>query len=111
MHNWLLFLAGTAVYGMSRTSEPDLSAVNFAKPVGGWRLNGSIIKELEVDSRSCCSFECVKEERCLSYKFGVTKKTKNFICQLTHSDRFSGWANFTKDKNFTYVGIKASYGN
>ena len=111
MHLWLLFLAGTAAYGMSRISEPDLCAANFAKPIGGWKLNGSIIKEIEVDSHSCCSFECLKEERCISYNFGVTNKTKKFICQLSHSDRFFGWVNFTKDENFTYVGIQASYVN
>ena len=50
MHLLWLLLFGTAVYGISRISEPCLEAVNYAKAIEGMRLNGSVIKETKVDS-------------------------------------------------------------
>ena len=35
----------------------------------GKQLNGSVIKEVEVESESSCRLECVNEERCKSYNF------------------------------------------
>jgi len=109
MHLWLLFLTGTAVYGISRISEPDLKAVNFAKVIEGRKLNGSVIKEVEVDSEESCSFECLEEEKCQSYNFKTTKsKAEGFKCQLSDSDRFVGVTNFIEDENFSYVGIQTA---
>ena len=111
MHLWMITLACTTVYGISRISQPGLRAVNFAKSIAGYRLNGSLIKEIEVDSERLCQVECVSSEKCQSYNFGptndanTTKKTDTkFMCQLSDSDRFVGFANFTVDKEFIYKG-------
>ena len=110
MHLWVLFLVCSAVvYGISRISEPELEAVNFAKSIAGHRLNGSVIKEIEVDSESSCSFECVKEERCQSINFGTRKnEAQRFRCQLSGSDRFFGITNFKEDKDFIYKGLQVA---
>lgn len=118
MHIWILTLVCTAVYGISRISEPDLKAVNFAKAIEGHRLNGSVIKEMEVDSESSCQAKCVGEEKCYSYNFGPASVTnitagKNdadtrFRCQLSNRDRFTGFINFTKDKDFIYKGLQVN---
>jgi len=107
----MLTLVCTTVYGISRISQPDLKAVNFAKAIAGYKLNGSVIKEIEVDSELSCQLACVGEEKCQSYNFGPTNGTntakKNaeiFRCQLTDSDRFVGFANFAKDKEFIHKG-------
>ena len=105
MYIWILALVCTAVHGMSRISEPDLIAVNFAEAINGRKLTGSAIKEIEVDSESSCQFECVGEERCQSYNFATTKNNSGkFKCQLSDSDRFVGFANFIEDKDFIYKG-------
>lgn len=111
MHLWVLTLVYTTVYGISRISRPDLKAVNFAKVIAGYKLNGSVTKEIEVDSERLCQVECVSAEKCQSYNFGptndtnTTKKTdEKFMCQLSDSDRFLGFANFTVDKEFIYKG-------
>ena len=111
MHLWMLTLVCSAVvYGISRISEPDLKAVNFANAIAGHRLNGSVIKETQVDSESSCQSECVGEEKCKSYNFGAKKnKAERFRCQLSDSDRFVGSINFTKDGNFSYRGIKVKH--
>ncbi|PFX11531.1 Techylectin-5B [Stylophora pistillata] len=72
MHLGKFNLVCAAVYGISRLSEPDLRAVNFADKIEGQNLNGSLIKEIEVDTESSCLLECVDEERyyprnCLDY--------------------------------------------
>lgn len=104
---WILTVVCTAVHCISRISQPDLKAVNFAKAKEGHKLNGSVIKEIEVDSESSCQFECVKEERCQSVNFGTTKNNaERFKCQLSDSDRFIGSINFTKDETFNYRGIQ-----
>ena len=110
MHFWLLFLVEMISYGTSRISEHDLKAVNFAKPIEGRKLNGSLIKEVEVDSEESCQVRCVAEEKCKSYNFGTKKnKTVRFICQLSDSDRFVGHANFTKDNCFKYRGVQVTF--
>ena len=49
----------TTVYGISCISQPDLRAVNFAKAIAGYKLNGNRIKEIEVDSERSCQVACV----------------------------------------------------
>ena len=111
MHLWMLTLVCTTVYGISRISEPDLKAVNFATVIAGRKLNGSVIKEIYVESESSCQFACVDEEKCQSYNFGKinTTRSERFTCQLSHSDRFVGFINFTEDKNFIYGGLQVKY--
>lgn len=104
---WILSLLCTAVCGISRTSKPGLKAVNFARPIEGWKLNGSVISEKEVDSESSCRYECVQDERCKSFNFGSKKnKAGRHLCQLSDSDRFVGCVNFTAAAGFRYRGIK-----
>ena len=111
MYLWILTVVCTTVYGISRISQSELKAVNFAKVIVGYKLNGNVIREIEVDSERLCQFVCVDEERCLSYNFGPTnatnttkKNAERFMCQLSNSDRFAGFANFTDDKEFIYKG-------
>ncbi|KAL9982271.1 hypothetical protein ACROYT_G004297 [Oculina patagonica] len=105
----LVCAAVYCVYGISRISEPDFKAVNFAKAIAGQKLNGSVIKEVEIESESSCRLECVEEERCQSYNFGTTKNDAGrFKCQLSDSDRFSGHVNFTEDQGFIYRGLQSS---
>lgn len=110
MRLWILTLVCTAVYcvyGRSRISQPNLKAVNFAEALEGHKLNESVIKETEVDSELSCQFEWVEEERCQSYNFGTTKNNdERFKCQLSDSDRFRGYVNFTKDQDFIYGGLQ-----
>ena len=109
MHLWMLTLVCTAVYGTSRISEPDLKAVNFAEAIEGRKLNGSVIKEIEVDSESSCQLECLDEERCQSYNLGTTKdNSEKFKCQLSDSDRFVGFVNFTEDEGYIYRGLQVN---
>ena len=109
MTDWVLLVFATTVYGISRISEPDFKAVNFAKTREGRRLNGSVIEEMNVDSEGACRLQCVNEERCRSYNFGITKnKPGKFLCQLTDSDRFAGFSNFKEDDNFKYKGIQVT---
>ena len=109
MHLWVLTLLCATVYGISRISQSELKAVNFAKAIPGYKLNGSVFKEIEVNSERSCQFACVGEEECLSYNFGPTngtnttkKNAKRFICKLSNSDRFVGFENFAEDKEFIY---------
>ena len=103
----MICLLCSAVYGIRRISQPGLKAVNFAKEIVGWKLNGSVISETEVDSEGSCRHQCVEQERCLSYNFGPSESnSEKFVCQLSHSDRFIGQVNFTEDKDFQYRGIK-----
>ena len=81
-------------------------AVNFAKEIRGRRLNGSAIREIQVDSESSCRLHCVKESSCVSYNFGSTMNNKNFKYQLSDSDRFVSFKNFTEDNTFLYRGAK-----
>ena len=85
---------------MTRIFTPDFQAVNFAKEIRGRRLNGSVFREMEVDSDVSCQLQCV------SYNFGHKENKKRFICQLTNSDRFVGLKNFTEDHAFLYRGLK-----
>lgn len=107
MHAWLICLLFTAVHGISRISQPSLKAVNFAQPIEGWKLNGSVISEKEVDSESSCRLECVEDERCKSFNFGSkANKAGRYICQLSDSDRFVGRVNFTEASDFRYRGVQ-----
>ena len=103
---FLIFLSVTFAKGRNKVVKPDFQAMNFAKEIRGRKLNGSLIKEKEVDSENSCQLECVHERQCLSYNFGLLEDNKTFICQLSHSDRFSGVKNFTKDEKVLYRGIK-----
>ena len=99
----LIVFSLTTVYSTSRISAPDFQAVNFAKAKEMRKLNGSVIKQVDVMSETECNLQCVRDERCLSYNFGNTRnKSGTFVCELSDSDRFLGFGNFTEDVNFTY---------
>ena len=97
-----------AVSGSNRFAESDFKAINFARPIIGRKLNGSVINETEVDSEISCQFACVKEIRCLSYNFGSTEDKKRFKCQLSDTDRFVALKNFTEDGKLVYRGIQVT---
>ena len=111
LHWFIIFLSIKLSNGENKVVKPDFEAINFAKEIGGQKLIGSVIKEKEVDSESSCQVECVHEKQCLSYNFGSTEDSKTFMCQLSHSDRFSGAKNFSKDGKFVYRGIKVIANN
>ena len=102
---YLLLLIGV-VSGSNRLTSPDLQFINFARATIGRKLNGSIIKEIDVYSESYCQFACVRETRCLSYNFAPAEDKKPFKCQLSDSDRFVGVKNFIKDETYFYRGIQ-----
>ena len=107
MHLWVLLVFTPNVIGISRISTPGLKAVNFAKAKEGRRLKGSVIQAIEVESEGACRLQCVNEERCRSYNFGITiNKGGGSLCQLSDSDRFAEAGNFTEDGNFKYRGIQ-----
>ena len=99
----------TCTNSVARIFTPDLQAVNFAKVILGRRLNGSVIREMEVDSEVSCQLHCVKENGCLSYNFGPNENKKEFNCQLSNSDQFLGLNNFTEDHGFLYRGVKVRW--
>ena len=43
----VILLVDSAVYVISRVSEPNLEAVNFVRAIEGRRLSGSVIKKME----------------------------------------------------------------
>ena len=49
----------------------NFKAVNFGKEIRGRRLNGSVVRELEVDSEGSCRLQRVEENGCLSYNFSL----------------------------------------
>ena len=102
----LTSLVITLTNGESRLTTSNYKAVNFAKEIRGRRLNGSVTKEIEVDSESSCRLLCVEESSCLSYNFGPGENKKMFKCQLSDSDRFASFNNFTDDNTFLYRGVK-----
>ncbi|XP_078357593.1 ficolin-2-like isoform X1 [Oculina patagonica] len=103
MYVLLSFSLANYVQGSSRFTDPDFKAINFAEPVKGSKLEGNVIKDLEVSSETSCQFECVKETRCLSYNFHSIQGK----CQLSDSDRFVGHVNFTKVDGALYSGIQS----
>ena len=107
MNILLLFFYGTAAYAIRCIVDPDLEAVNFAKPIHGEKLNGSVFQEISVDSEISCQIACVKDPRCLSYNFWATKNGDG-LCQLSDSDRFTSHENFTEDDKVVYRGIQVS---
>ncbi|RMX47483.1 hypothetical protein pdam_00002192, partial [Pocillopora damicornis] len=53
-----------------------------------------------------CYFECVSEDRCLSYNFLPIHDKETSRCQLSGSDRFVSQVNFTKEDGALYRGIQ-----
>ena len=107
MYLRIISLLCAFAYGISRISGPNFKAINFAEKIKGQKLKRSLIRDGEVVSESSCQLECVNEERCQSYNFGIiASDSKKFKCQLSDSDRFDGFANFIEDKSFIYRGIK-----
>ncbi len=111
LHWFLVFLSITFANGVNqaKVETAELRAVNFAKEIRGRKLNGSVITEKDVDTEFACQIECVHKSRCLSYNFGPSKDEKKFKCQLSDSDRFVGFQNFTKDDKVVYRGIKVMH--
>lgn len=94
--------------GSNRFSDPDFKAVNFAEAIKDRKLNGSIFKDSEVTSEISCQFECISEDRCLSYNFLPILGKSTSKCQLSDSDRFIGRVNFTKEDGVLYRGVQVT---
>lgn len=74
----------------------------------GLKLNGYVIKEIDVATDTACGFACNNEVNCLSYNSEIAPdQTGRFRCQLRDSDRFAGFDNFKVDTFFKYTGIHA----
>lgn len=109
---WLLTslsITFTKGVNQARVETAELRAINFAKEIRGQKLNGSVITEKDVDTELACQIECIHESRCLSYNFGPSKDESKFKCQLSGSDRFAGFKNFTRDDKVMYRGIKVTH--
>ena len=102
----LVSLTISFTHGDPRIMTTVFQAVNFARDIRVRRLNGSVIRQIQVDSESSCRLHCVKESSCVSYNFGSTTNNKKFKCQLSDSDRFASFKNFTEDNKFLYRGVK-----
>ena len=73
----------------------------------GLKLNGYVIKEINVATDTACGFACNNEVNCLSYNSEIAPdQTGRFRCQLRDSDRFAGFDNFKVDTFFKYTGIQ-----
>ena len=92
----------------NRFSEPDFKSANFAKAINDQKLNGSVLRDFEVASEISCQFECVSEDRCLSYNFLPIHDKETSRCQLSGSDRFVSKVNFTKEDGALYRGIQVT---
>ena len=103
----LLLFFRTVVYALARIVEPDFEGVNFATALFGKRLH-KVFQETAVDSETSCQIQSVKNIRCLSYNFGTKSKKGNFIWQLSDSDRFSSYENFTKDEKWRYRALEVN---
>ena len=95
----------TSTNGITKVITTYFKAVNFAKEITEWRLNGSVIRETEVECEGFCQLQCVEQNGCLSYIYGINENKKKFKCQLKNSDPFRGLKNFTEDQEFLYWGI------
>ena len=86
--------------------------VSFARAKRlGLKLNGYVIKEIDVATDTACGFACNNEVNCLSYNSEIAPdQTGRFRCQLSDSDRFAGFDNFTctVDTFFKYTGIQVT---
>ena len=105
---FLMFSLTAIAQGSNRLSEPDFKAANFAKAIEDRKLNGSVLRDFEVASEISCQFECISEERCLSYNFLPIHGKEISICQLSDSDRFISSVNFTKEDGAIYRGIQVT---
>ena len=105
---WILvaFSVLNSVHGSNRWSELDFTAINFAQAKQDRTLTGSVISENEVTSEISCQFECVKDTRCLSYNLVPIQGKTTWKCQLSNSDRFVGYMNFTREDGAMYRGIQ-----
>ena len=76
--------------------------VSFARAKRlGLKLNGYVIKEIDVAADTACGFACNNEVNCLSYNSEIAPdQTGRFRCQLSDSDRFAGFDNFTARYRF-----------
>lgn len=108
MNLWILvaFSVLNSVHGSNRWSELDLTAINFAEAKKDRKLTGSVINETEVISEISCQFKCLEDVRCLSYNLVLIQGKTTWICQLSNSDRFIGYMNFTSENGALYRGIQ-----
>ena len=84
MYLWVfaaLRLLKAITQGSTHLLEPDFRAANFAKVIEDRKLNGTILRELEMASEISCQFECFSEDRCMSYNFLSIHGNETSTCQ------------------------------
>ena len=86
---------------------PNFKAVNFSIEIRERRLDGSVNREMEVDSEGSCRLQFAEENDCLSCNFGFNENHKTkFMWQLCNSDGFFWLEEFTENHEFPCQGIK-----
>ena len=72
-------------------------------------MSGYGIKEIHVTTDTAFGFACNNEVNCLSFNSEIAPdQTGRFRCQLSDSDRFDGFDNFTVDTVFKYSGVQVT---
>ena len=96
------------VQGWNHFLELGFRAANFAKVIKDRKLNGKILRELEMASEISCQSECFSEDRCMSYNFFSIHGNETSTCQneTKWSDRFVSRVNFTKENVALSKGIQ-----
>ena len=95
------------VQGSNHFLESGIRAANFAKVIKDRKLNGKILRKLEMAAEISCQFECFSEDRCMSYFFCIHGNETSTCQNATKwSDRFVSRVIFTKENGALSKGIQ-----
>ena len=111
MSSWLVLVLALTACRLQRTAQyPHVSALSKCQLRLGLKLTGYVIlKEIDVATDTACGFAFNNQVNCLSYNSEIASdQTGRFRCQLSDSDRFAGFDNFTVDIDFKYAGIQVT---
>ena len=111
MSSWLVLVLALTACGLQCTAQyPHVSELSKCQLRLGLKLSGYVIlKEIDVATDTAYGFACNNEVNCLSYNSEIASdQTGRFRCQLSDSDRFAGFDNFTVDIDFKYTGIQVT---
>ena len=111
MSSWLVLVLALTACGLQCTAQyPHVSELSKCQLRLGLKLSGYVIlKEIDVATDTAYGFACNNEVNCFSYNSEIASdQTGRFRCQLSDSDRFAGFDNFTVDIDFKYTGIQVT---